>query len=286
VVSSADRTVVRLLAAGALLGLAVVVEYPLAIVALAIVAYLFLRGEGLRVAWVVLGGLPAAVALAVYQAAAFGSPLASSYQEKGEGGGPPLEFNLPPDPGFVVKILVGTRGLIWTPIVLVAVIAAVVVLRDRIHPARDHAGMGLAMFVAFLLLQASWVNPWGGEVSFPRYLVSALPFLVVPLAVVWTRWRTVALAATAIGLVRVLPPLLIVVVQPHGAGFVGWYRDALDTYGAAPTLAGVAVGPAGWLLHVAAFGAIAYLLARAVRRERVAGACEGGSPSPTSSVRN
>src|SRR5262249_52460126 len=67
------------LAAGALIGIAVMSEYPIAIAASVLVVGLAVTKQWKRLALVLAGGAPFAVALALYQRAAFGSVLASPY---------------------------------------------------------------------------------------------------------------------------------------------------------------------------------------------------------------
>ena len=115
----------RLVAAGLCTGTAVLLEYQAALIVVALLVYTELR-YGLRAALVLAaGGLPAAVLLALYNVAAFGSPLRFSYEfvanvyadRQHEG-----LFGIGmPDAGSFATVLVGARGLLLlSPVVLVA----------------------------------------------------------------------------------------------------------------------------------------------------------------------
>src|SRR6185503_12287383 len=62
--------------AGLLLGLAVAVDYTSVILVIAVMGYTVAKLGARGVLWLMAGGLPAALALGAYHAAAFGHPLA------------------------------------------------------------------------------------------------------------------------------------------------------------------------------------------------------------------
>ena len=82
VIDRRPSTIGRALVAGGLVGVAVLVEYQMAIVALALVALLVVRRSWTGLVAFAAAGLPSAVALGAYQAAAFGSPWSSGYGGK------------------------------------------------------------------------------------------------------------------------------------------------------------------------------------------------------------
>ncbi|MDP1806446.1 MAG: CBS domain-containing protein, partial [Acidimicrobiales bacterium] len=82
-----------------------------------------------------------------------------------------------PDPVQALEVLFGTRGLfVFAPILLLG-LGGLVALARRPGPERRDAVVGLLVFVAYLGLQAGWVNPWGGEMPGPRYVIPAIPML-------------------------------------------------------------------------------------------------------------
>jgi hypothetical protein len=241
-----------LVGAGALAGAAVVVEYTLVFVAVACLLLVLRHGAG-AVLRFVGGAVPFVLLLAAYNTAAHGAPWSSGYADKEAFERRPSIIGVP-DLRAAVEVLLGSRGLfLLTPVVLVAVVGAVLVLRAR-EDARDEAlrrwaTVSLGLLGAFLVVQAGWPNPWGGEMPGPRYLVPALPFLVVPLAWVWRRIRLVATASAVFGGLVMGLGVLTVHLVPIGRQVVPHYLDNLDSYGVTPTIFTMAIGPAGWSVH-------------------------------------
>ena len=169
--------------AGTLIGLAVVVEYPLAIVGAVLVVLLALRRHWSSAVAFAAVGVPWAVALGIYQDEAFGSPFSSGYTTKPYHQGATLFITGIPKPTTMAAVLFGSRGLLlFTPVVAVGIWG--LVQRWR-HRRDDGAAVGLAVVVGFLLLQAGWVNVWGGDGPGPRYVIPMLPFLGLGLAESW-----------------------------------------------------------------------------------------------------
>jgi hypothetical protein len=201
-----------LLAAGGLLaGLAIVCEYPLAIVAIVVGLYAITRGAG--AGWLRRGvaygaGLAAGVApLIAYQWWAFGSPLHTSYvgavAKTGRSGHDVLGLNDPgvfgitlPRPGDALSLLFGGRGLLTLAPVLVVAIAGVVAMYRSGRRAEARAIGSVA--IAYLVYNAGYWLPMGGGSPGPRFLIPILPFLAIGLGPAWRRWPAVTLALTAI----------------------------------------------------------------------------------------
>lgn len=252
----------RLLAAGALVGAAVSTEYTAALVGLLLAAWLLRRGVGVRLLWFAAGALPFALGIAAYQWAAYGNPFRTAYGLKDSLSGTAVVGA--PSLSTGLTALVGSRGIfLLTPVVLVGVVGAVLLLRRRsqtelpgrgARTGRADAAMALAVFGGLLLLQASWPNPWGGEMPGPRYLIPALPFLAVPLAAMWPRWWRVCTGTAVIGFVIMGLGVLTVHLVPEGGAVVPSYLNNLDLFGVTPTLFTMALGPAGWVVHLALVG--------------------------------
>ncbi len=219
------------LVAGILAGLAVSVEYSAAIYTLVVILGLLATRELRRAGDFVLGMLPTAVALASYHMALFGHPFSTSYSTKSFD-----QLTPPPDVGQAITILFGTRGLVYTPIVLLGVAGLVPMWRRR-PDLRQEAAVSAAVFVGYWALQAAWVNPWGGATPGPRYMIPALPFLAVPLAAVWRRPLGVVaaiLGGVTMGLATIT---LHYIYDP--AGLVTGHLQNLTNYGMSPTIFGV-----------------------------------------------
>jgi len=208
---------VRDVAAGALLGLAVLSEYPAAIPALVLVA-VAAWGAPVRFLRIVLGGLPFAALLAAHNAACFGSPfrLSSglekdpSFRELARQGlfGVGL-----PRPAILGRLLLDpSKGLlVFTPLLLLLP-SGLAAARRRLPP-RAFAGLVLVP-VALLLTYGGYPNWHGGFTVGARYLVGALPFLLLPLAFV--RWGPLATAFAGASTAAVALTTLVFPFVPPG----------------------------------------------------------------------
>ena len=200
-------------AAGLLAGYAVVVEYPLGIVALVLAAYV---ASGQRVARrlaAYLGGcLVGVLPLALYNTWAFGSPTTMSYTNvlnaPSDGVGDPTlgggnstgiyGVSLP-DLRTALSLLLSEKGLlVVTPLCVAALLGLPALWRAG---RRAEALVCAAVPSLFLAYNASYYLPFGGQGPGPRFLVPALPFLALPLAAALTRrlLPTLALGLVSIG---------------------------------------------------------------------------------------
>ena len=166
--------------AGALLGLAVCVDYTSVILAAVVTAYALARLGGKRGGLVVAGGLPLAVALCLYHAAAFGHPFALPYdfvlqEHRRQGWFMGIGA---PDARVAWAILFGSyRGLFYGAPWLIAGVPGLVVLFRRGF--RVEALASGTIVLAYVLLNAGLVDWHGGWAMGPRYLIPAIPFLAV-----------------------------------------------------------------------------------------------------------
>ncbi len=181
------NTALLLLAAGILSGLAVLMEYPSAIIVVALLAYAvtFVRRK-LYLVWFVLGGLPSAVLLALMNWVSFGSPTRFAYSfeadqyfsqniQKGLFG-----ITVPRWESFF-EVLIGSRGLLTQSLFLWLLPFAVwQMYRTKVWWRECALCVGVG--VLFLLWNSSYYLPLGGDTPGARFLVPVLPFLVVPLA--------------------------------------------------------------------------------------------------------
>jgi hypothetical protein len=175
------RLATRELAAGALLGLAAISEYPTAIPAMVLVLCAF-RGRGLLgLARIAAGALPLAAALAFYNLVAFGGVFALSssfervaaFQQMSQAG---LWGVGPPSPSILARLLLDPgKGLLILSPVLVLALVAIPAARRRLAPA---AFWSLVLTpLALLLVYAGYANWHGGWTVGVRYLLPCLPFL-------------------------------------------------------------------------------------------------------------
>jgi hypothetical protein len=202
------RPLIALLGAGVLAGLAIVVELPAAIVAVAVALYVALDRPHLRrLASFAAGALVGVTPLFLFNTWAFGSPLRTSYayavKELGASGHDVLGANdagvyglTGPSPGALFDILFSERGLVvLSPITALALVALPGLYR-RGH--RSEAIFVAGLTAAMLLYNASYYLPFGGFSAGPRFLILLLPFLAFPLADAWLRWRAITLLVAAV----------------------------------------------------------------------------------------
>lgn len=203
--------------AGALLGLAVLSEYPAAIPAALLVLLAAWRAPA-RLGRVLLGGLPFALALGAYNAACFGSPFRLSsglerdpaFRELARKGlfGVGL-----PAPSILGRLLLDpSKGLLVLTPLLVLVPGALALARRHLEP-RAFAGL-VGVPLAILLTYGGYPNWHGGFTVGARYLVPALPFLVLPLA--YLRWGRVATLLSGASAAAVALTTLVFPFVPPG----------------------------------------------------------------------
>lgn len=167
-------------AAGALIGLATISEYPCAIAGVVLIACAWRRAPR-----IMAGALPFAAGLAIYNRLLFGSIFAlSSGSERNaqfrsmahEG---VFGVGLPRISTLLQLLFDPSRGLfVFAPILLVALVA---LPRARRALPRE-AFLALVLVPAALLVfYAGYPNWHGGWSVGPRYLVPAIPFLLFPL---------------------------------------------------------------------------------------------------------
>jgi hypothetical protein len=172
----------RLVAVGALLGAAVMVEYPavLAAAVIAIYAATFVRPWS-RLGWLAAGAAPLLAALGAYHAVAFGSPLTLPYTfstDSPRHQGAWFGFARPSGRVIGALLFSSYRGLFYSaPWLLLALPGALRLWRGRRF--RAEVAVAGAVSVLYLLLNAG-LNDWhGGWGTGPRHLVPVLPFLAL-----------------------------------------------------------------------------------------------------------
>jgi hypothetical protein len=190
----------RVAAAGLAAGLAVTVEYPLGLVGVALFLYVLTGVDRVRraaayAAAAVVGAAPALF----FNWWAFGSPTHFPYEGWTAGDGTqqyPGVFGLTsPDLHTLLALLFAPAGLAS---LAAGAIGAVVIYR---RGARADGALLLGLPLAYLLYNASSVDPFGGASPGPRYLIPALPFLAAGLAPAYKRIPGAALGlAVAAGL--------------------------------------------------------------------------------------
>jgi hypothetical protein len=176
------------LAAGVVAGLAIDVEFPLAIVALVLAVYARRRLPYLG--GIVLGVLP----LLAFNTWAGGRPWSLAYShavlEPGRSGHDVLGANASgifgvgvPSFHSLVDLLLSPKGLlVLSPVWALAALGLAALWRAG---RRAEAAVCLSVTALFLLYDAAYYLPFGGFNGGPRFLVPMLPFLALGVAVAW-----------------------------------------------------------------------------------------------------
>ncbi len=198
-------------AAGALAGLAIVVEFPLVLTAVCLAVYAgTTRHAAHRLVAFGGGALAGVTPLLVFNTWALGSPFSLSYSnaviEPGASGHDVVGANdrgffglTAPSPHALVELLASGRGLlVLTPVIAAAAVGLVILSRQGRRAEALLAGAVVTLFLAYTM---SYYLPFGGWVPGPRFLVPAIPFLALGLAAAYRAcWpATLSLAIVSAG---------------------------------------------------------------------------------------
>jgi hypothetical protein len=205
----------RLLLAGLCAGLAVLTEYITAIPVCLLLALVLWR-QRYRAWLFVAGGLPPLILYLVYHGVCFGNPLAlatafsnPAVLEGPASGGLLGHFTL----GRLGTLLFGSyRGVfVYMPILVLTLPGLLLWLEAE--PRSQLAWFCAANLALYLVVVAGFGGWHGGACAGPRYLITSLPFWVLPLRAVfrhrWLHWPAVLLA-----LISVANMLVIATVSP------------------------------------------------------------------------
>lgn len=268
--------------AGLLAGLAVTIEYPLALAGIVIGLYAMLRGDLPKpgfvpklwrgfayAAGVIVGVLP----LFAFNQWAFGSPATNSYSNavdvQGFTGHDTLGLNSGgffgigiPDPHAALELLLAPRGIITITPVVVAGLFGVWMMRK--NGRRAEANVIIAIAALFFVYDTGYWLPFGGGTPGPRFLVPTLPFIALGFAEAWRRLPATTLVLSACGFV-VMTTALVTYPLVGAGNLYQWQERALDNTFQHTILSAFGLGD-GWLTIVpllAVFAAAIWLGARA-----------------------
>jgi hypothetical protein len=195
-----DSRAWRPIAAGVLAGCAVITELPVVLGVAVLCGYALWVGRS-RALLFVLGGLPLAAVLAVYGLVSFGSPIAIGYQYAtvfGNQNRQGIVSIVLPSPATALDLLMDPRGLLrLAPWFCVAPLGLLAYRRRVLRP---EVVVSTVMCVVFLVYNSGALNPFGGWTPGPRYLLPALPFAAILVALAPTSVRPLTAGLIAIGI--------------------------------------------------------------------------------------
>ena len=206
--------------AGLAVGLAFIAEYTTAviIVGLGVYALNFLRKQQLAtiIRVVVAASLGALLPLAVmfaYNSAAFGTPFAFGYAYESsnsfqEGMSEGFMGINRPHLSVLYRITLSPQfGLFWqSPILLLAPIGYFVALKNSTR--RAEGLLSMYSIAGFLVMNAGYYLWWGGHAFGPRLLIPALPFFIIPLALLPDVLTPITIVLAIVSSAQMLIPLL------------------------------------------------------------------------------
>jgi len=178
------RSRMNMILLGALLGWAVITEYPAILIAagIAVLAWKNTTSNNDHL-WALVGALPALLLCALYDLAIFDTPLPVGYaysalwQRQHSTGF--LSLTVPNAEALWGLTFGSFRGLFFlSPVLLISLPGFVLLWRERTN--RDEIALSAWAVLSFLVFNSSSVMWWGGFGIGPRYLVPMLPFLVWP----------------------------------------------------------------------------------------------------------
>jgi hypothetical protein len=211
------------LCAGVLAGLAATVEFPVAMIGAILCFYAVARPSLPRrlVAYMggaVIGGLPTLL----FNLWAFGSMFKFSYANVvGEEGANKVGFFGITAPKFhvLVELLFQPIGLlVLTPVVALGAVGLAFLYR-RGHPAE--ALLAATITLVYLLMNAGYETPFGGNSPGPRFLVAIMPFLALGFA---ASYRRLPLTTTALAVGSSVEMVALTLTNPLGTDDLGWFH--------------------------------------------------------------
>jgi hypothetical protein len=267
----------RALLGGVLAGAAVATEYQTLIIAVVLAGVAAFAGRR-ALAGFATGIAGPLIALGAYEWRAFGAPWRTPYAWYAGQLGVSAAVNaharctgqacatvVAPRVGWFLDATVWSRGLLCTsPIVLIGIVGAVVTLRGRASAGRRRdASVALAVSVGYLVLVSGFTAMPFLEEPGPRFLIPAIPFLAVPLAMVWERWAALCRVVAAYGVALMLAASTTLLLVARGDTALHTYLARVLHHEFLPTVWSMPFGRMGVFLYLLTVGVSIVWLVRA-----------------------
>jgi MFS family permease len=197
----------HLFVVGLLLGFSVVSEYPAALGVIPIFIYALIHHSRKEMLWLIAGGAVCAISLAAYHWIAFGGPFTLPYEfstQKYRGLGYFMGLGVPNWPAFSNTMFTAYRGLFYSaPWLLLGFGGSLFMILQRRF--RAESIVSLSIVLLFVWMTSSLIDSWHGGWSLgSRYMIPAIPFLVIPIAGLFSAVSDKRKAKARVGLQIVL----------------------------------------------------------------------------------
>jgi hypothetical protein len=173
-----------------------------------------------------LGVLPCLIALLAYNHAAFGSPFAlnTSFQNPVFKETAPAFLGMFTWPSWFAALAVTIspwRGVfVLAPVLILPM--ALLLRGTGMEKLKWERRIILCCAAYFFLINISFNGFHGGYAAGPRYLIPALPFVCIPLALAFVRWPRLTLALAAVSVVQQTLLTVTDALNPLGVGAHAW----------------------------------------------------------------
>jgi len=206
--------------AGLALGAALLCEYIIGIIALGLVAYVFIHLRARQHIWkYIIGSIVPLIPFILYTLCCFGR-VSIPYQYEmvrifAEGMEQGFFGITSPNIHVLYYITIHPyRGIFfYSPVLLLFFLGIVAMIRERRF--RSDAVLALYIVVGYLLFNSSYYMWWGGWAVGPRFLIPMIPFMIPPLVFLLRGVRYSQFAIVVLGIVSIAMTFIPAAIDPQ-----------------------------------------------------------------------